>query len=348
LNLKHRNHFVSPEPIANEFVLARHPQGIPVASDFTRSSRALSELEEGSVRVQTQVWGIDPGLRSRLSGVASYVQPLALGDTVTGFVAGRVLQSRDAGFAVGDTVTGAWGWRDIADVPARSLSRAPEREGLPLESLLGLLGIPGITAYFGMLDIAQVKAGDQVLVTSAAGGVGTIASQIARLQGARVVGLAGGAVKCQWLLDSAGLDDVIDYKATPDLAAALDAKFPLGIDVVFENLGNAMLDTVLPKMRIGGRIVVCGQTADYNLPPEQVHGIRNTRAVIAQRLRIQGLVAMDYAARYEEARRDIRAWAREGRLVTREHISIGFEQLPAAFASLFAANSLGRKLVVAA
>ena len=339
---------MSPEPIANEFVLARHPQGIPVASDFTRSSRALSELEEGSVRVQTQVWGIDPGLRSRLSGVASYVQPLALGDTVTGFVAGRVLQSRDAGFAVGDTVTGAWGWRDIADVPARSLSRAPEREGLPLESLLGLLGIPGITAYFGMLDIAQVKAGDQVLVTSAAGGVGTIASQIARLQGARVVGLAGGAVKCQWLLDSAGLDDVIDYKATPDLAAALDAKFPLGIDVVFENLGNAMLDTVLPKMRIGGRIVVCGQTADYNLPPEQVHGIRNTRAVIAQRLRIQGLVAMDYAARYEEARRDIRAWAREGRLVTREHISIGFEQLPAAFASLFAANSLGRKLVVAA
>ena len=339
---------MSPEPIANEFVLARHPQGIPVASDFTRSSRALTELEEGSVRVQTQVWGIDPGLRSRLSGVASYVQPLALGDTVTGFVAGRVLQSRDAGFAVGDTVTGAWGWRDIADVPARSLSRAPEREGLPLESLLGLLGIPGITAYFGMLDIAQVKAGDQVLVTSAAGGVGTIASQIARLQGARVVGLAGGAVKCQWLLDSAGLDDVIDYKATPDLAAALDAKFPQGIDVVFENLGNAMLDTVLPKMRIGGRIVVCGQTADYNLPPEHVHGIRNTRAVIAQRLRIQGLVAMDYAARYEEARRDIRAWAREGRLVTREHISIGFEQLPAAFASLFAANSLGRKLVVAA
>lgn len=333
---------------ANEFVLARHPEGIPVAGDFTLSRRSLNALEEGSVRVQTRVWGIDPGLRSRLSGVASYVAPLALGDAVTGFVAGKVLQSRDAGFAVGDIVTGSWGWRDIADVPARSISRAPEREGLPLESLLGLLGIPGITAYFGMLDIAQVQPGDQVLVTSAAGGVGSIASQIAKLQGARVVGLAGGALKCQWLLDTAGLDDVIDYKATPDLAAALASKFPQGIDVVFENLGNAMLDAVLPKMRIGGRIVVCGQTADYNLAPEQVHGVRNTRSIIAHRLRIQGLVAMDYAARYEEARRDLRAWAREGKLVTQEDIAIGFEQLPAAFASLFEANNLGRKLVVAA
>lgn len=335
------------EITAKEFVLAHHPEGNPVVTDFRLSTRVLNELEEGSVRVQTLVWGIDPGLSSRLSGVATYAPPLSLGDAVAGFVAGRVLQSKDPGFSVGDIVTGSWGWRDLANVPARSISRAPEREDLPLESLLGLLGIPGITAYFGMLDIAQVKNGDQVLVTSAAGGVGAIASQIAKLKGARVVGLAGGSVKCRWLMDAAGLDDVIDYKATPDLEVTLGSMFPEGIDVVFENIGNSMIDAVLPKMRIGGRIVVCGQTADYNVPLEQRHGIRNTRSIIAHRLRIQGLVAMDYAARYEEARRDIRLWAREGKLVTKEHISIGFEQLPTAFSSLFEENNLGRKLVVA-
>lgn len=334
--------------MTREFLLIRRPEGIPEANDFRLSTRTLDPLAEQLVRVRTLLWGVDPGLRGRLSDETSYAAPMELGSAVTGFVVGEVIESRDPRLAAGDVVTGAWGWREIADVSPAAISPAPERGGLPLESLLGLLGIPGITAYFGMLDVGQVKSGERVLVTSAAGGVGSIACQIGKIKGAQVTGLAGGTDKCAWLRDSLGLDAVIDYKAEADLDAALARVFPDGIDVVFENIGNRMVDTLLKHMRNQGRIVICGQTADYNLPPEQRHGIRNTRNIIGRRLRIQGLVAMDYASRYEEARRDLRTWAAAKKLITKEEIEVGFERLPGAFVSLFEGSKLGRKLVAAA
>lgn len=331
---------------AREFVLADYPTGTPAPQHFKLVTRRLADLNSGEVRIRTRVWGVDPGLRSRLSSVASYVPSLRIGEAVSGFVAGEVLQSADSRFAPGDIVTGSWGWRDFANVDANLVALAPKRGALPMVSLLGLLGVPGITAYFGMLDVGQVKPGDQVLVTSAAGGVGSIASQIARIKGAHVVGLAGGATKCAWLKDSLGLDDVIDYKATPDVGAALGTAFVDGIDLVFENTGNQMVDTVLPCMRTAGRIVICGQTADYNVALSQRHGIRNTSAIISRRLRLQGLLCMDYAAHYSEARADLEAWAQAGKIITTEHITVGFEQLAQAFASLFQENELGRRLVV--
>lgn len=331
---------------AREFVLAEHPTGTPAPGHFELVTRKLADLNPGEVCIRTQVWGVDPGLRSRLSAVASYVPSLRIGETVSGFVAGEVLQSSDSRFIPGDIVTGSWGWRDFANVDADMLALAPERGDLPMISLLGLLGIPGITAYFGMLDVGGVKSGDRVLVTSAAGGVGSIAGQIARIKGARVVGLAGGAAKCAWLKDSLGLDGAIDYKATPDVGAALGAAFADGIDLVFENTGNQMIDTVLPCMRTGGRIVICGQTADYNVALPQRHGIRNTSPIISRRLKLQGLLAMDYAARYAEARTDLKAWAQAGKITTTEHVTVGFEQLPQAFSSLFQSSVLGRRLVV--
>lgn len=331
-----------------EFVLVRRPAGVPGPDDIKLSVRTLGPLDEGRVRVRTLIWGVDPGLRGRLSDRVTYTAPIELGGVVTGFVAGEVVESRDARFAQGQLVTGAWGWREIADVSPAAIAPAPERGGLPLAALLGILGIPGITAYFGMLDVGQVKAGERVLVTSAAGGVGQIASQIGKITGAQVTGLAGGKAKCDWLRDVAGLDQVIDYKAAPSLEAALAEAFPDGIDVVFENIGNQVVDAVLPNMRNRGRIVICGQTADYNLPVEQRHGIRNTIEIIGKRLRLEGLVAMDYADRYEEARSALRGWAAEGRLVTKEDVEAGFERLPAAFASLFSGGNFGRKLVAAA
>ena len=331
----------------NEFVLTAYPPGVPGPDHIRLTSRALEAIDEKCVRVRTLLWGVDPGLRSRLSGVTTYAPPIALGSVITGFVVGEVLETRDERFGVGDIVTGAWGWRDVANVRGDAIQLAPARGDLPLSSLLGVLGIPGITAYFGMLDIGRVQPGETVLVTSAAGGVGSIASQIARVKGARVIGLAGGEAKCAWLRDTLGLDGTIDYKEAPDLDAALRRSFPDGIDVVFENIGNRVVDAVLPHLRTRGRVVVCGQTEDYNLPLDARHGIKNTIHVIGRRLKIEGLVAMDYAARYEEARRDLRAWTTEGRLVTKEHIERGFDRLPAAFASLFTNNPLGRKLVAA-
>ena len=330
---------------ANEFVLRAYPVGVPGPDHIQATTRALEALQEKSVRVRTLLWGVDPGLRSRLSGVTTYAPPIALDSVITGFVVGEVLETKDDRFAVGDIVTGAWGWRDVANVRGDAIQRAPERGDLPLSSLLGVLGIPGITAYFGMLDIGRLQPGETVLVTSAAGGVGSIASQIARVKGARVIGLAGGEAKCAWLRDTLGLDGTIDYRATPDLDAALTRSFPEGIDVVFENIGNRVVDAVLPHLRTKGRVVVCGQTEDYNLPLEARHGIKNTIHVIGRRVKIEGLVAMDYAARYEEARHDLRGWTADGRVVTKEHVDVGFERLPAAFASLFGENALGRKLV---
>lgn len=333
--------------VSREIYLVRRPEGVPAREHFAIRTSALPVPVDGEVRVHTLVWGVDPGLRGRLSPIDSYAPSLALGDVITGFVAGRVLESRDPAFVVGDVVTGSWGWREYANVPATQIARAPECGALPLQALLGALGIPGVTAYFGMLDVGALKPGDNVLVTSAAGGVGSIAAQIAKLHGARVVGLAGGQAKCDWLRIAAGVETVIDYKAQKDLTGAIARCFPNGIDVVFENVGNAMVDAVLPLMALQGRIVVCGQTADYNLPLDAIHGIRNTRSIIGKRLRIQGILAMDYVARYDEAREALRRWCEQGQLVTKEQITVGIENLPDAFASLFGDAGLGRKLVIA-
>lgn len=329
------------------FTLARIPDGVPGPEDFRLETLNAEPLADGRVRVRTLIWGVDPGLRARLTRKASYTAGLQVGDIVSGFVAGEVVESRSPAFQAGDIVQGAWGWREMADVAPEAISPAPERGPLPLAALLGLLGVPGVTAWFGITEIGAVKPGEEVLVTAAAGGVGSIAAQVAKLKGARVVGLAGGPEKCAWLRDGLKLDDVIDYKGEPDLKAALRRAFPKGIDVVFENLGNAMIDALLPRMRPCGRIVVCGVSADLNTPAEERYGVRNIAELIGKRLRLEGFVALDYRDRYHEAWDALRAWAAAGELVTREHIAVGFENLPTEFASLFGENALGRKLVAA-
>jgi len=332
---------------AQQFILKKIPEGILSDDDVELVTQELPSVQTGEVKVKTLLWGVDPGLRMRLTGVTTYAPPLPIGAKISGFTVGEIIESNDPRFAVGDEVTGAWGWCDYAVVTGEMIQPAPERGTLPLTSLLGTMGIPGITAYFGMLDVGGLKAGETVFVTSAAGGVGTIASQIAKIKGARVVGLAGGSEKCEWLTQTLGLDGAIDYKASTDLETQLSDQFPDGIDVVFENIGNRMVDTVLPHMRDRGRIAICGQTEDYNATPDTLHGIKNTIHMIGSRVRMEGFVALDYADRYEEARSDIRAWSSEGLLKTQEHVTIGLHNLPEAFRSLFTSNVLGRKLVAA-
>lgn len=333
--------------LGQQFILKQVPQGILADGDVELVTRELPSVLTGEVKVKTMLWGVDLGLRMRLTGVTTYAPPLPVGAKISGFTVGEIIETNDPRFVVGDEVTGAWGWCDYAVVAGDAIRPAPARGALPLTSLLGTMGVPGITTYFGMLDVRALKAGETVFVTSAAGGVGTISSQIAKIKGARVIGLAGGPAKCEWLTQTLGLDGTIDYKASTDLDTQLSEQFPDGIDVVFENIGNRMVDAVLPHMRDRGRIAICGQTEDYNATPDTLHGIKNTVHMIGSRVRMEGFVALDYVERYEEARADLRAWSSEGLLTTQEHVTVGLTNLPEAFRSLFTTNLLGRKLVAA-
>lgn len=327
------------------FVLARRVTGTPCVDDFRLETQPLGQPADGEILVRNTFISVDPGTRGRMGDATSYAEPLAIGEVIQAATVGIVTASRHAKFAAGDRVAAAFGWQEWGLSDGRGVRRIPDN-GLPASTAIGLLGIPGLTAYFGMLQTGELKAGDRVLVTSASGAVGSAAAQIAMIRGAgKVVGVAGGAAKCRWLVDDAGLAGAIDHRATPDLARAVAEAFPDGVDLLFDNVGNAMIDQVLPLMRTGGRIVVCGQTADYNLPPDQVPGLRNTRAFIVQRLTMRGLVAFDHFREFPAAWADLTEWARAGRLKYREELVDGFESLPQAFIGLFSGDNFGRRLV---
>ncbi len=330
-----------------QIVLARYCEGLPVPEDFRLETAPLPEPRDGQFRVR-HVWcSVDPGTRSRLSGGDSYAAALPIGKPIDGFSAGYVEASRHPDWPDGTPVFCAGGWRTHSLQSGKGfVGRAGPVDGVPLSAWIGVLGVPGLTAWFGLKDVARFKPGDRVLVTSAAGPVGATAGQLAKAWGAaRVVGVAGSAEKCRWLTASAGFDAAIDYKAAPDLAAALRAEFPQGIDVLFDNVGNAMVDLVLPLMSVGGRICISGQVADYNIPPHRRHGIRNTAAFITSRLSLAGLVVFDFAHRFPDALREIAAMVGSGRLAYAEERFEGLAEMPAAFCGLFRGENLGRRVV---
>ena len=273
-------------------VLTAPMDGAPTLAHFRLEHAPLPALSEGQVLTRTLYCSADPGTRSRLSGAASYAPPLKAGDMIDAFCVGEVIESAAPRYAAGDIVALGGGWAEHVIFPGRGyIQKIPHRR-LPLSFWIGVLGVPGMTAWFGLKRAAQMNAGERVLVTSAAGPVGATAGQIAKTMGARVVGVAGGEEKCAWLRE-AGFDAVLDYKAEPDLAAAIKRACPEGYDVLFDNVGNAMIDRALPLMRMGGRIIVSGQVADYNIAPDQVDGVKNTRFFISNRLRMEGLVVFD-------------------------------------------------------
>jgi len=326
------------------FVLARRVDGLPRADDFRLETAPRPLPGEGQVLVRNRFISVDPGTRGRLGDRETYAQPLALGEVIQAATVGTVETSANPRFKPGDWVAGAFGWQEWGLSDGRGLRVVPSN-GLPPSTAIGVLGIPGLTAYFGLLDVGALKAGETLLVTSAAGAVGSAAGQIGRIEGARVVGVAGGQAKCDWLTRDLGFAAAIDYRAQGDLGAALAAACPEGIDVLFDNVGNAMIDSVLPLMKRGGRIVVCGQMADYNRPAHEAVGLKNTRAFIGQRLTMRGFVAFDYVRQYPIAWERMTRWITEGRLAYREDIIDGFESLPQAFIGLFTGENFGRRVV---
>ncbi|MBJ6761188.1 NADP-dependent oxidoreductase [Myxococcaceae bacterium JPH2] len=329
---------------SRRIVLARHIPGLPEPEQFRLESDAVPEPGDGELRVRTLFSSLDPGTLARLGGVDSYAPALKPGEVIPSAAVGEVLESRHPRYAAGDRVVGAWGWREHAVVGTRGL-RKVEAGVEPVSAELGVLGIPGMTAHFSILELGRPNAGDTVLVSSAAGAVGSLAGQLAKRLGARVVGIAGGAAKCRWLVDTLGFDVAVDHRAEVDLEAALQRACSAGASVFLDNVGGAVLDAGLACMAMRGRVVVSGLVADYGVPPRERVGLKNTTHLITRRLRMEGFVVLDHAERFAAARAELSGWLRDGSLRYREHVVEGLDAAPAGFAGLFRGENFGRALV---
>ena len=322
--------------INHRILLHARPTGIPAPDNFVADSVPVRAPAADEVMLETIYLSIDPAMRSWMSGA------VALGEVMRGGGIARVLESRAAGFQPGELVQARLGWQTHPTLPAKYLQKVDLARGDAL-AWIGPLGLSAVTAYFGMRDIGAVKPGDRVLVSAAAGGVGQIAAQIARIEACRVVGIAGGAEKCAFLSDELHLDAVIDYRAENDLAAAIGRACPDGIDLYFDNVGGPTLDAALLHLREAARVVLCGRISQVAVEPP--YGIRNLGQLLSRRARTQGFQVFRYHDRYEEARAWLAARHREGRLHQRLHILDGLHRAPAALGMLFRGENTG-KLVV--
>ena len=328
-------------------VLKSYCDGLPKPTDFALEETETPSPGEGQFLVR-HIWAsVDPGSRARLSGRDSYTGALPLGETMGGFNVGIVEASNHPDWPVGTKVTCAGGWATHSLQNGRGfLAKIPDAVNLPLSYWIGVLGVPGLTGWFGLKRVGEFKEGDRVLVTSAAGPVGATAGQLAKASGAaQLVGIAGTDEKCDWLVREAGFDAAINYKTVAGLDAAISEHFPKGIDLLFDNVGNTMVDRCLPKMRPNGRVVISGQVADYNLAPKERHGIQNTDVFITHRIKMQGLVVFDDARQFPEALTAMAGMIAKGELKLKEDRFEGVENMPEAFCGLFTGDNFGRRVV---
>ena len=323
--------------------LARRPEGMVVAEDFTIVDGPLPEPGDGEFRVRVAFVSLDPAMRGWINEGRSYVPPVKIGAVMRSYSAGVVEASKHDDFADGDTVVGMFGVQRYAISNGRAVHRV-DTGVAPLERWIGGLGMPGRTAYFGLLEVGEAKEGDTVVVSAASGAVGSIVGQIAKIKGCRAVGIAGGSEKCRYLVDELGFDAAVDYKAG-NLAADLKAACPDGIDVNFENVGGEILDTILPQMNVFGCVAICGLISSYNAT-EATPGPTNLRAILTQRLRLRGLIVTDFIERHPQAMADLTAWHTEGRLKIREDVRAGgIEAFPDTLNLLYTGANNGKLIL---
>ena len=328
------------------FILAQRPVGDPRASDFELRSEPLPELAEGQFLIRNHYASLDPAMRGWMDDVPSYMPPIPLGAAVRASTIGVVEQSRAEGFPVGQWVVGLNAIEDYSLGVTGGFTQPIDPALVPaVTNYLSILGAVGMTAYFGLLEVCEPKSGDTVLVTGAAGAVGSLVGQIAKIQGCRVIGIAGGAEKCARLTERYGFDAAIDYrgKDLAALTAAIHAEAPDGLDVVFENVGGDILDAGLNNLRHGARIGLCGLISEYN-STERV-GARNLWQLIVHRASIRGLLVADYVPRFGEGGAAMAKWAAEGKLVVDEHIDEGIENAFPAFMRLFKGSNQGKMIL---
>ena len=323
--------------------LKSRPQGIPQAEHFAIGVEKVAPIASGKLLVRNHFLSVDPAMRGWVNAAANYSQPVGIGEVMRAFAVGEVIDSADPAFTPGDAVTGMFGWQEIALVDAKAARRVGERD-LPLSTHLGVLGLNGVTAYFGLLELGQPKTGDTVVVSTAAGSVGSAVGQIAKIKGCRTVGIAGGPAKLKQCVKEFGYDAAIDYKAEHDLDAALERACPKGIDVYFDNTSGPISDAVYRHLAVGARVVICGTASLPSWDPWP-QGPRLERHLLVKRARVQGFLLFDWMDRYEEAVHQLAQWLRTGQLKYREDILDGLDKAPDAIAGLYRGENMGKRLI---
>ncbi len=334
---------MASKEINRQWVLASRPQGMPVDDNFKFVEGPIPEPGPGQALVRTIFLSVDPYMRGRMRNVRSYVPPLQVGEVIEGGVVARVVKSNSPEFSVGDFVNARLGWQDYAVANASDLRKLPKDPAL-LSAALGVLGMTGMTAYFALLDIGQPTPGQTVLISGAAGAVGSIAGQIAKIKGCRAVGVAGSDEKINLLKNEFGFDAAINYKTAGNIRKALKDVCPDGVDVYFDNVGGEISDAAVTLMNMNARVIVCGQIALANKETLET-GPRNWLYFLVKRARLQGFLVHDYADRFPEGLAQMAQWLKQGKIKHRETIIDGLENAPRAFIGLFNGANVGKQLV---
>ncbi len=327
--------------------LARRPVGMPTREEWSFTTEPVAEPAEGGVLVKTLALSLDPAMRGWMNEGKSYIPPVGIGEVMRAGGIGRVVASRHPGFAAGDMVSAVTGVQEYAsfaeaDMKHAALFKIDTRLGTPGQ-WLNVLGMPGMTAYFGLLDVGQPRPGDTVVVSGAAGAVGQTVGQLARIKGCRVVGIAGGRAKCDFVVNELGFDACIDYKAG-EVRAGLKQHCPKGVDVYFDNVGGEILDDVLARLARGARIVICGAISQYN-NTTPVQGPKNYMSLLVHRARMEGMVVFDYADRFPQAVAELSGYLKDGRMKSKEDVVEGLENFPEALVKLFTGANFGKLIL---
>ncbi|HXD13113.1 MAG TPA: NADP-dependent oxidoreductase [Xanthobacteraceae bacterium] len=330
---------MSSDAINHQVRLAARPVGLPKRSDWQFTETAVPKPGDREVLVRTLYLSLDPAMRGWMNEGRSYIAPVGIGEVMRAGGIGRVIASNHSDFAVGDHVNGTLGVQDYVVLEGGRLTKV-EPKLAPLPVFLNTLGMPGMTAYFGLLDVGQPKPGDTVVVSGAAGAVGASVGQIAKIKGCRAVGIAGGAAKCRYLVDELGFDAAIDYKAG-DVREGLRTHCPKGVNVYFDNVGGDILDIVLTRLTLHACVVICGAISQYN-NTTPVKAPSNYLSLLVNRARMEGMVVFDYADRFPQARRDIAAWIAAGKLKSREDVVEGLQTFPETLLKLFNGENFGK------
>lgn len=326
-----------------QYLLAARPVGMVKPTDFEYREGPVPDIGEGQVLIRTTHISLDPSMRGQMENRADYVAPLEIGDVMRAGGVGRIVKSRHADYTEGRLVSGSFGMQDYVASDGRNPPFTVLETGLDPTLALGVLGGTGMTAYFGLLDLGHPKPGETVVISGAAGATGSIAGQIARIHGCRVIGIAGTAEKCAWLTEELGFDGAIDYKQQ-DVGAELNRLCPQGIDIYFDNVGGEILDLCLARIATNARVIICGGISRYNATGP-LAGPRNYFNLVFRRARMEGFIVLDYADRFAEARKIMREWIDQGKLRQQVTVIDGFESLPDALIRLFEGYNTGKMMV---
>jgi NADPH-dependent curcumin reductase len=328
--------------VNHRFTLASRPVGVPKRTDWAYEEETVRELHEGELLIRVLFISLDPAMRGWMNQSRSYVPPVGIGEVMRALALGRVVASKNPKFAVGKHVSGTFGVQEYFISEGKGLIEVDPRVA-PLPTFLNVLGMTGMTAYFGLLETGQPQTGDTVVVSAAAGAVGSVVGQLAKIKGCRAVGIAGGTAKCRYLINELGFDAAIDYKSE-DVTAVLRKSCPQGLNIYFDNVGGDILEAALANLARGARIVICGAISQYN-NTGPVQGPRNYLSLLVYRATMKGMLVFDYADRYAQATREMAGWLAAGKLKSREDIVEGIETFPDTFLKLFRGENFGKLIL---